>query len=155
MNPKYRSGLFIAITFAVMAPYMAFVLYCSFHFPQEQWPRWAVNSIAIWFAANFLIVTLLAQKIFRKPKMVTEIQAKETATTIRQQRPKLARFRWLWFVLAILAILDTPSATIDAVHLAQTDHRLILPAILAFTIRVGWICVFLWIWWKYRPTTQP
>lgn len=79
MNPKYRSGIFIAITFAVMAPYMAFVMYCSLHFPQEQWPRWAVNTIAIWFAANFLIVTLVASKVFRKPKAVAEILTKEEA----------------------------------------------------------------------------
>ena len=156
MNPRYRSGIFIAITFAVMAPYMAFVMYCSLHFPQEQWPRWAVNTVAIWFAANFLIVTLIGRKIFRKPKVIAELQTKESvATSQRQQHPKLARFRWLWFAVAALTALSTPGAVVSGIHLAQTDHRLVLIAILALTMRIGWILLFLWLWWRYRPTTQP
>jgi len=138
-----------------MAPYMAFVMYGSFHFSQEQWPRWAVNTIAIWFVANFLIVTLVARKIFKKPKMATEIQTEETAATIRQQHPKLARFRWLWFAVAALMALSTPSAIVSAIHMAQSDHRLILIFILALAMRIGWIWLFLWLWWKYSPTTQP
>ena len=133
----FRSGLFIAITFAVIAPFVAFVMYCSFHFPQEQWPRWAVNTIVIWFVANFLIVALVARKIFRKPKVVTEIQTNETATTIRQQLPKLARFRWLWFAAAALMALSTPGAIVSAIHLAQSNHKLILISNIALAIRIG------------------
>jgi hypothetical protein len=80
---------------------------------------------------------------------------KGKATADQQQHPKLARFRWLWFAAAALLALSTPGAIASAIHLAQTDHRLVLVAILALTMRIGWIWLFLWLWWKYRSTTQP
>ena len=104
MIAMQRSVKFVAITFAVTAPYMAFAVYCALHFPQSQWPRWVVNTLMIWFAANILIMTFVARKLFRKPKTDAEIQA----TAI--EKAKFARFRWLWFAMAILAVLGTPSA---------------------------------------------
>jgi hypothetical protein len=103
----------------------------------------------ILFAENILIMTFVARRLFRKPQTDAELQA----TVI--EKAKLARFRWLWFALAILAALGTPGALIDAIHLAQTDHRLVVIVILAKAMRFGWIYLFLWLWWKYRPRTQP
>lgn len=146
MIPMQRSVRFVAITFAVTAPYMAFAVYCALHFPQSQWPGWVVNKLVIWFAANILIMTFVARKIFQKPKTDAEIQATALAKT------KFARFRWLWFAMALLAVLGTPGAF--AVHLAQTDRSLVLITILGLTMRAGWIYFFLWLWWKYRPRSE-
>jgi hypothetical protein len=114
-----------------------------------------VNTIAVWFGANFLIVTLVARKLFRKPKAAVEMRTTEDDATNQQQQPRLARFRWLWLAVAALLALTTPGAIVSAVHLAQTDHRMVLIAILALTMRLGWISLFLWLWWKHRPRTQP
>jgi uncharacterized membrane protein len=76
----------------------------------------------------------------------------EMSQTDQQQRPKVARLRWFWFALALLAVPDTPGAVIDAVHLAQADHRFVVLTVLVLITRLGWICLFLRLWWKDRPT---
>jgi hypothetical protein len=65
MTPKYRPVLFIGTVFVLMAPYLGFVMYYSRRFPSNQWPAWFTNTIAVWFIANFLIITLLTRRISR------------------------------------------------------------------------------------------
>jgi hypothetical protein len=48
-----------------MLPYMAFVLYFSRRFPSGHWPPWLGNTILIWFVTNFLVLFLLAKKMFK------------------------------------------------------------------------------------------
>ena len=66
MNPKFRFGAFVGIAFALMVPYLAFVMYFSLRLPQNHWPSWFTNTIAVWFVANFLALTLLARRMFKK-----------------------------------------------------------------------------------------
>src|SRR5260370_27053461 len=66
MNPKFRFGAFVGIAFALMVPYLAFVMYFSLRLPQNDWPSWFTNTIAVWFVANFLALTLLARRMFKK-----------------------------------------------------------------------------------------
>ena len=72
-----------------------------------------------------------------------------------QPKPSIiARFRWLYFALAMLAILDTPFAVINAFHSSQPDHRLNLILIYAFAMRFVWIGLFFSLWWRHRPRAK-
>jgi len=62
MNAKFRAGVFVGTVFALMVPYLAFVMYFSLRLPQNHWRSWFI----VWFVANFLTLTLLARRIFRK-----------------------------------------------------------------------------------------
>ena len=68
MKPKIRSMVFVGTAFALMLPYLAFVMYFSLRLPQNHWPSWFTNTLLIWFIANFLALTLLARRLFRKTK---------------------------------------------------------------------------------------
>lgn len=65
MNPKFRFAVFFGTAFALMLPYLAFVVYFSLRLPQNQWPSWFTNTIAVWFVANFLALMLLARRTFK------------------------------------------------------------------------------------------
>jgi hypothetical protein len=64
-NPKYRLAILFGIVFVLMAPYLGFVMFYSQRFPSNQWPAWFINTIAVWFIANFLIIMLVVKRIFR------------------------------------------------------------------------------------------
>jgi hypothetical protein len=82
MNPKLRPALFVGSVFVLMAPYLGFVMYYSQRFPSNQWPSWFTETIAVWFIANFLLLTLLARRIFRG--QVAEPQRGRRASAIAQ-----------------------------------------------------------------------
>jgi hypothetical protein len=77
MNPKHRPVIFLAITFVVMAPLIAFIMYGALHFPKGQWPIWATNTMGAWFAACFLILMLVARRSFRKQPTDSQVQTKD------------------------------------------------------------------------------
>ena len=64
------------------------------------------------------------------------------------------KLRWLWFVIAVIGILQTPGAVISAIRLASSDHRLVFIPFIALPIRFGMIFLFLWLWWTYRPQKE-
>ena len=66
MNPKRKVGVFVGSAFALMLPYFAFVMFFSLRFPQNRWPIWFTDTILVWFAANFLILVLVAKRVFTK-----------------------------------------------------------------------------------------
>jgi hypothetical protein len=66
MTPKFGSGIFVGAAFALMVPYLVFVVYFSFRLPQNHWPSWFTNTILIWFVANFLALMLLARRMYKK-----------------------------------------------------------------------------------------
>jgi hypothetical protein len=70
------------------------------------------------------------------------------------KHPIWRRVRWGWFVIALIGILMTPGAVMSAIESYRSDHKWawILP--IAFSIRFAQIWFFLWLWWKYRPSTQ-
>ena len=72
----------------------------------------------------------------------------------RAKKPKWRRMRWLWFAIAVLGILQTPNAIINAIHLVNSDRRMALVALLGFAIRFGMIWLFLKLWWQFRPANQ-
>ena len=69
-------------------------------------------------------------------------------------RLKWQRIRWLWFALATLGLLGTPSAVLSAVEVCRADHRMIWIFILAFSLRLGLIGLLYQVWWRYRPRTE-
>jgi hypothetical protein len=72
MTPRIRAGIFVGAAFALMLPYLAFVVYFSRRLPQNNLPLWFTNTLAIWFVANFLVLVLLAKKIFRRQVSATQ-----------------------------------------------------------------------------------
>jgi hypothetical protein len=82
MNPKYRVTILFGSVLVLMVPYLGFVLYYSQRFPPNHWPTWFTNTIAGWFVANFLLLMLLAKRIFRG--QAAEPQRDRRAFTIAQ-----------------------------------------------------------------------
>jgi hypothetical protein len=66
----------------------------------------------------------------------------------------LVKFRWLFFVLAAIGIIETPFVIPGAVSRAIVDHRLIIPFVMAFAIRVLVIGYLLKIWWDTRSSAD-
>jgi len=62
----------------------------------------------------------------------------------------LRKVRWIAFGLAALGILQTPVVISNAISQAGADHRLIVPFVMAFAIRVVLIGFFSKIWWDTR-----
>ena len=87
MNPKYKRALFFPMIFAVMAPYFGFIIYFSSRYPSGQWPAWFVDTIAIWFIANFLVITFfikwMAKGSVVEPEKARVARAKSTAQSTR------------------------------------------------------------------------
>jgi len=67
----------------------------------------------------------------------------------------LKKYRWLFFALAAIAIAQSPFAILTAISSATTDHRMILPMIIALSIRFTFIGFFLTIWWDTRSSAGP
>lgn len=63
---------------------------------------------------------------------------------------KLRKVRWIAFALAAFGIVQTPIVVMNAISQAGADHRLIVPFVMAFAIRVVFIGFFLKIWWDTR-----
>ena len=82
MNQKYRAAPFLGSVLLLIAPYLGFVLYYSQRFPADHWPSWFTDTIAVWFITNFLLLMLLAKRIFRG--QVVEPQRARRASTIAQ-----------------------------------------------------------------------
>lgn len=72
----------------------------------------------------------------------------------RAKKPKWRRMRWLWFAIAVVGILQTPNAIINAIQLVRSNHWMALIAVLGFAIRFGMIWLFLKLWWQFRPANQ-
>jgi hypothetical protein len=66
----------------------------------------------------------------------------------------LKKFRWAFFVFAVLGIADTPIEISRAASHASADHRLIFPFLGAFLIRFLVIGFFLKIWWDTRKRSE-
>jgi hypothetical protein len=106
MNPKYRSILFLAIVFVVMAPYLWFVTYYSRQFPPNHWPSWFTNTIAVWFIANFLALMLavrLTRRLFTN-QVVDVAKAQVVAQKSLRMSIRLVTF---WSVLFLFGAVQT------------------------------------------------
>ena len=73
MNPKRRPAVFFGITFALVLPYLGFVMYFVLRFQPDHLPIWFTNTLLIWFLAIFLILTMIAKKIFKREPLTQEV----------------------------------------------------------------------------------
>jgi hypothetical protein len=96
MNLKSKSRVFVGAAFALTLPYVAFVVYFSLRFPQNNWPVWFTNTLLVWFVANIIALTLLARKIFKKQDTAEQESAPQLST-----KKKLA----VWFVRIVTSYL--------------------------------------------------
>jgi hypothetical protein len=84
MNPRSRVLILVGAAFALMVPYIAFVLYFSLRFPPNDWPTWFTNVLGVWFIANFgalyLIVRRMAKK--RPPDEKSPIQSRKASAGV-------------------------------------------------------------------------
>lgn len=108
MNAKHSPAIFLGIVFVLMAPYLGFVLYFSQRFPPNQWPAWFTNTIAIWFVANFLLLMLLAKRVFKRP--AAEPQKARPASAIAQI--VVSYLLIVWSVLFLYGVKETIQGTI-------------------------------------------
>jgi hypothetical protein len=103
VNPKYKPALFLLSTFVVMAPYLGSAMYFSLQYPSHRWPDWLVNTLAIWFVANFFIVWMLARVMSKgqvvDPEKARVAVAKSIGTSIR--------LVILWSALFIYGVAET------------------------------------------------
>jgi MFS superfamily sulfate permease-like transporter len=88
------------------------------------------------------------------PEISPVVSTDPSAKSENVNRPQWSRMRWLWFGIAALGVAQTPIAIVNAIHTAQSDHRMAPVMVLAFAIRFGMIWLFLRLWWKFRPVNQ-
>lgn len=102
MNPK-RTATFFLMVFAVMAPYFGFVVYFSLQFTSGQWPTWFINTLTVWFVANFLIIMLLVKWLV-KGQVVDPEKAKIAKT---QSKAYITRLLFVCSVLFLYGLVET------------------------------------------------
>jgi hypothetical protein len=89
-----------------MAPYFGFVLYYSRRFPQNQWPSWFTNTIAIWFIANFLALMFLVRltnRLFNHQP----VDAEQARTFVAKAQRTSIRLVILWSLLFVYGAVQT------------------------------------------------
>lgn len=92
VNPRYRPLVLFLAGFALMAPYLAVARYYAFHYPAGHRPSWALNMLLIWFLANFLVLTALVRRTFRK----SVVDANKTAVTATKDRAVSIGLATVW-----------------------------------------------------------
>jgi hypothetical protein len=103
MNTRNRAAILMAITFALMVPYLGFAIYYSQRFPSNQMPDWFTNTLIIWFTTNFLILMLFAKFIFKK--QVADVQIDSGA--LAKSRTISARLVILWSGFFVYGVVET------------------------------------------------
>jgi hypothetical protein len=128
-NSTRKQLFFILLALALMAPYLAFMVYFSLRYPSGLWPRWLVNTLAAWFVTNFLIICLLARRIFRG-----SVADPEKARIIRRKSARSStRLVILWSLLFLYGLKETIDGKIPLNRAIQAG------ALLLFFIGIfGW-----------------
>ncbi len=113
MNTKSRSIAFIGIALALMAPYLAFVIYSVLRFPQGQMPVWFSYVTLVWFAGVFVALTFLAKRMFKKNAFDNAQGPRGTSTKttraiwiVRIVGSYLVAFWTVFFVIGVKATLE-------------------------------------------------
>jgi len=111
MNSKSRVVILVGATFALMVPYLAFVMYFSLRLPQNHWPSWFTNTILVWFVANFLVMTLLVRRLSKKqgaaePQGAIRFSAK-TTPAVWIMRIIASYLVLVWSVLFLIGVKGT------------------------------------------------
>jgi hypothetical protein len=66
----------------------------------------------------------------------------------------LKNVRWIALALAVIGIIQTPFAVAPAISKAIVDHRLIIPFVGTFAIRILFLGFMLKIWWDTRDNPK-
>jgi hypothetical protein len=110
MNNRSKSAVLVAIAFALTIPFVAFATFFSLRFQQNHWPAWFGNTFGIWFVTNFLIMLLVAKKVFRKqsiPVEKTPIPSSKTNLRLWIIRGAIGYLVLLWSVLFVKGVIGT------------------------------------------------
>jgi len=118
-------------------------------------PGWTERIIPALVAVQLLGFVVIAFAYWSRAQWnETSLSSDASTGSVRATKPKWRRMRWLWFAIAVVAILQTPHAIIDAFRLVKSGPWMALVAVLAFAIRFGMIWLFLKLWWQFRPANQ-
>jgi hypothetical protein len=136
MNNRSKSVAFVAIAFALNIPFVAFVVFFSLRFEQNHWPVWLGNALLIWFIANFLILFLVARKMFRKQN----ITAEKTPVPSSKKGPGLWIIRGVIGYLVLVWSVFFVKGVIETVR-GEYEPARAIPAgifLLFFILLFGW-----------------
>jgi hypothetical protein len=136
MNNRSKSIVFVAIAFALTVPLIAFATFFSLRFQPNHLPPWFCNTLCIWFIANFLILLLVAKKLFKKQSIAEE------KTFVLS--PKKSRHLWItrgitgylvliWTVLFVKGVIGTVRGEYELARAIPAGIFLLL-----FILLVGW-----------------
>ena len=103
---------------------------------------------------GFVVIAFVYWSRAQWNEMETSLSGDVSTKSESAKKPKLRRTRWLWFAMAVVGVLQTPNAIINAIQLVKSDHRMAVVAVLAFAIRFGMIWLFLKLWWQFRPANR-
>jgi hypothetical protein len=120
-------------------------------------PDWTERIIPALVAIQlfgFLVIAFVYWSRAQWNEMETSLSSDASTKSDRAKKPKWRRMRWSWFAIAVVGILQTPNAIINAIQLVKSDHWMALVAVLGFAIRFGMIWLFLKLWWQFRPASQ-
>ena len=120
-------------------------------------PDWTERIIPALVALQlfgFVVIAIVYWCRAQWNEMETSLSGDAPTEAERAKKPKWRRVRWLWFAIAVVGILQTPNAIINAIHLVKPNHWMAFLAVLGFAIRFGMIWLFLKLWWQFRPASQ-
>ncbi len=136
MNNRSKSIAFVAIAFALTVPLIAFATFFSLRFQPNHLPPWFGNTLCVWFVANFLILLLVAKKLFKKQSIAEE------KTSVLS--PKKSRYLWItrgitgylvliWTVLFVKGVIGTVRGEYEPVRAIPAGIFLLF-----FILLFGW-----------------
>lgn len=118
------------------------------------WTERIIPALAAVQLLGFVVIAIVYWGRAQWNEMETSFSSDASTEAERAKKPKWRRVRWLWFAVAVGGILQTPNAIIDAIHLIKSDHWMAFATVVGFAIRFGLICLFLKLWWQFRPANQ-
>jgi small-conductance mechanosensitive channel len=109
MNNRSKSVTFVAIAFALTIPFVAFAAFFFLRFQQNYWPVWFANTLGIWFVVNFLIMLLVAKKVFRKQNISEKkfVPSSKTGTRLWIIRGVIGYLVFVWSVIFAKGVIGT------------------------------------------------
>ena len=100
MKPKYK---FLLLILVLQVPYFGFIAYLVTHFPSNHIPVRYVDTLLVWFVANFLIALLLGKRIFRGQVVDAEKAHAAVATSITVSN----RLVIFWILFFLYGVIET------------------------------------------------
>ena len=118
------------------------------------WTERIIPALAAIQLFGFLVIAFVYWSRAQWNEMGTSLSGDASTEAERAKKPKWRRVGWLWFAIAVVGILQTPNAIINAIHLVKPHQWMAFLVVLGFAIRFGMIWLFLKLWWQFRPANQ-